>query len=845
MWSNMEMKTSSRHHQNDQMSRTVKEVLSPEENRSLDLQDRLKAEQSSSQSNIEEAKGDREGDETFVLPKTSRNPQKQGSDRKAIEHDELVKHMSNLPCYLQHIERGENIQEKALNFGVLDWRRLEKWKFNQKCGSEGSSTSTSNTSSSLSTVESLDGRICNGSPAHQRVQSPSLCSQNSSSTDGHSQCLKSYGANSVGLQRFKALSQNTSAGQQKLPRTGLPFGRIYFETKLEKSKRKDLDPKITPVRWVSSLNLKDCEVPLSSKGKLKAPDGEFENRTEQLPALGLDHPDQHSPGSPKNIIVLFPKGSSSCSGIYQQSWSTLPTEAGRKSFSPEKEVHFAELYSDIPHSCPLPCGVETSKQSDMKLPHSVDYQVTRVPSQAFSLFPSSHGREKRQSKNEDAERNKSTTNPAHSVVIEPSDKLGSQSAKVAASKVRYPSPSNQPSTGRMIRSFSYKEGSVVPQLSPTYVTAKSGPVRSDASVCSDNTNRDKTNTNGRGRSSPLRRLLDPLLKPKSANRLQFSQSLESSSSTRRASRSSDGPLDSTTLQSVKRNLTFSNCGPSNADDSHQEKLLASTMQALLHITIKNGHPLFTFAVDNNSDVLAATMKKVYSSVKDEFSWNYTFYSISETKKKSGGWINQGSKGKSHGYVSNVVGQMKVSTSHSPKLTTHDSKDHFLVNEFVLFGVELRRTDQGTPDLQPNSELAAIVVKVPKEGTGYFRNGQQSIDEDGSDTGFANPFPEDTWSCNSGGHIQNGSTVGTQSLPSAVVILPSGVHGLPSTGVPSPLIDRWKSGGSCDSHQIDLIFLFREELNRRGPSSAWHHSRKESTQLISMAQSRCYKHSLSV
>jgi hypothetical protein len=38
---------------------------------------------------------------------------------------------------------------------------------------------------------------------------------------------------------------------------------------------------------------------------------------------------------------------------------------------------------------------------------------------------------------------------------------------------------------------------------------------------------------------------------------------------------------------------------------------------------------------------------------------------------------------------------------------------------------------------------------------------------------------------------------------ATVVLPGGVHSLPSKGGPSSLLERWKSGGSCDCGGWDL------------------------------------------
>lgn len=44
---------------------------------------------------------------------------------------------------------------------------------------------------------------------------------------------------------------------------------------------------------------------------------------------------------------------------------------------------------------------------------------------------------------------------------------------------------------------------------------------------------------------------------------------------------------------------------------------------------------------------------------------------------------------------------------------------------------------------------------------------------------------------------------TEKFISTRVIIPGGIHGLPCKGVPSPLIDRWKSGGSCDCGGWDV------------------------------------------
>ncbi|KAF8365092.1 hypothetical protein HHK36_032902 [Tetracentron sinense] len=805
---NLELKRSSRHHQN---SRIVKEkILSPQAGQSLKLRDRLKSEKSIGQSQVDLHDDILHNVGLCVPPKSSGNSQKQWFERKATEGDELVKYMSNLPSYLQRVEKGENFQEKALNFGVLDWGRLEKWKDNKK-GVPGRSSMctwpTNNNSSLCSMVGSSSlssSRIHSGSHSHQRKQSTSLRSHlNSSPKEDHSKGLESSHGNVVDLQDFKTAPKNTSNGQQKLPRADQFFDSDISEINVEKGKRKDSDSKIILEVGTSSSNLKEHEVSFSSKGKMKARDGESKKRTEQLQQMDFDLADQHCPGSQKTIVLLLPKDCSQrkYSGFSQLSESATiddgrSTKANHLSFSdsfyPEEEVHFAELYSDIPHSCPLPCK---------------DTEDTKSPSDSAHSLPCSNEISTNGSKGKHTEENKSTINNSNSTLNETSDRLDLKTAEAAAGKGRNPSPNRRSSIGmgrsRMTKSFSFKEGSAVPQYSSTYVTAKSGPVRSQDSDSLDNSNKQKSDANSRARSSPLRRLLDPLLKPREGDHAHSADSLqEESTSICRDSKPSERCLESYTVHPVKRNLNFSSCRPTNANDSHQiEKHEVLTMQALLRVLVKNGLPLFTFTIENSSVILGATTKNISASEKDDCSSIYTFYSLRKLKKKSGGWINQGNKGENQDYVSNIVGQMKASDSHCSKLDKNISQEQYMVREFVLFGIQHRHADQETSDFQPSSELAAIFVNFPKDTTASLSKDEQQSNNHMDLSEMR--VPEERCSCNSWENLHNGCTAGSQNLFRTTVILPSADHGLPSTGVPPPLIERWKSGGSCDCGGWDV------------------------------------------
>ncbi|KAI3772269.1 hypothetical protein L6452_03451 [Arctium lappa] len=288
-----------------------------------------------------------------------------------------------------------------------------------------------------------------------------------------------------------------------------------------------------------------------------------------------------------------------------------------------------------------------------------------------------------------------------------------KTSNTAVSKPRNTSP---------LRRFSFSLSTSSKSAAPKSATERVG------SPVSQNSTKDSN----RAHSSPLRRLLDPIFPAKAR---QFAETSDEDSRTK-----------------AKKKLDFRNSKEIRVDD-----LSSSKKQALFQTAFKNGRLLFTFAVENNKDVLAATVTSLSSSGKDDNkNWLYTFFTVNEVKKKNVSWLSQGTKNKDHGYVSNVTAQMKVSNPLSSQCDTR---------EFVLFSVN--------PNVQPEEELEAIVVKFSRKGN--REDNQESF--------------------------------------STTVILPGGSHGVPSKGEPSPLIDRWQSGGACDCGGWDMGCRLRTLSNQ--------------------------------
>lgn len=282
-------------------------------------------------------------------------------------------------------------------------------------------------------------------------------------------------------------------------------------------------------------------------------------------------------------------------------------------------------------------------------------------------------------------------------------------------------PVNKPRSTSPLRRFSFSLSTSSKSAAPTSERPESPTSQ-------------KSTDGKRGHTSPLRRLLDPIFPSKAHQNAET------------------GHEDSRTKAKVK--LDFGNSNGIRKDDD-----TSSRKQALFQTTVKNNRLLFTFAVENNKHILAATVTSLASSGKDNKNLLFTFFTVQEVKKKSISWLSQGNKSKDQAYVPNVTAQMKVSNSHCD------------TREFVLFSVD--------PNVQPQEELEAIVVKFSRKSNGA--NNQERF--------------------------------------STTVILPGGIHGVPSKGEPSPLIDRWRSGGVCDCGGWDEGCRFRTLTNHAQSSGS--------------------------
>ncbi|XP_038901519.1 uncharacterized protein LOC120088364 [Benincasa hispida] len=709
--------------------------------------------------------------------RTSRNHQKDEISGKITKKDEIVRYMSNLPCYL---ERGEHLQEKVLSVGVLDWGRLEKWQHGHKQLSSRSSwnpTVRSNGSSSSSS-DSLSPHFGKDHISRQRLHRPSLYSHLLASP--HSQFVKSFGE-SEKCQDLKFVHSNTLKGQGKSIKSNQQSCKTDREVKIKQTERTGLETEV--LRECKTLpDVLNYEVASSRRGELLGVD---KSRAQK------DFADEHDVLEKPEAIVLLPSSlvTMNDTQVPERSDSTLllnlwSNEAGQQSSMKRSAASFSpELNCNIPNSSKTPCEVNGNQ---FPLKHNCSTNASSNSRSVSRLARAGYS----PCKARISEAETSVVAPLNSRVKEASIGLNLKASTVSVDKARSPSPFSRLSIsmGRRRKSSSSMGNSCASVQGSTHIPVQSGSENAMPSACVNELRNDRPNNTSRASSSPLRRLLDPLLKPKAVVYHHAVEPIEKDLHDT-PDKIYDRQSNSSTLQSRKLMLDMSRCRKISVSDTALDKKQGSSVvHALLQVAFKNGLPLFTFAVDNVSNILAATVK-LTSSRKGAVSHIYTFFIVQEVKRKTGSWINQGSKGKGCDYVSNVIAQMNVSDSEISQVIR--PYEPSTTREFVLFSVDLKQADRQTSDFLPNEELAAIIVKIPPK----IKQGSREC----------SPLSK--------GSEQVQRPGGGESFISTTVLLPSGIHSLPSKGGPSSLIERWTSGGSCDCGGWDLGCKLRVFANQ--------------------------------
>ncbi|KAI3706193.1 hypothetical protein L6452_23768 [Arctium lappa] len=282
------------------------------------------------------------------------------------------------------------------------------------------------------------------------------------------------------------------------------------------------------------------------------------------------------------------------------------------------------------------------------------------------------------------------------------------------------------------------------------------------------------------------------------------------------------------------NSTFSD--PSSSSSSSSSS--SAYCQGMLHCSWNNGFPRYVFSVEDQREVYTTNLSKVESLRDEGLDYIYMFHSRAGK-----------SENEIHDEESDLVGKMRVSTSftlcpfrtevmetqfslyatgHHSEGGIHTSNQMVRKNKgiskkvanifrgnhsyrqrtsskfdgsFIIQDNLLEPSKEGDVLLESsfpsNLELAAIVVKD------HIPCSQKKVEVGGWGLKF---LKED-------GHRKTNASPATQSVPcepchrcsSMDVLVPADFHGGPKTksGGPSSLVERWRSGGSCDCGGWDI------------------------------------------
>ncbi|KAL5065877.1 hypothetical protein RYX36_027614 [Vicia faba] len=452
------------------------------------------------------------------------------SKRSGNECDELVKHMSNLPGYLLHNDRLENVQEKAFNVGVLDWSRLEKWKHKHipeeltnhfTSVNRGESSSRIVTKSSLSaggrkkklddTKSLRDVRRTNKESLHQSSKLPL--------EDIERFEFSRSGTKSIGNEQRRngsskiTLDAGNSASKSRHHRvsSSIPYENVigndkddeYYHKKKERNRKSSCDM-IQP-----SVKSKGKEASFSSK-KLSSSNNESILKGNQLLELGPDNSFKNDHSKPSNIVLLYPHETSDSSSSDDFRLSEFRTssdkncpELSRSSLSYVsvlEEDYIGNVGPEIRLSSGRRSVVEHTSFSG-PIQHSVSTTYlgmnhsSAVSGKSASKINEMPGMQSEVACFEkEVLENRLSIQSAFRNLIE---SLDQETAELTSQKGMNTSSHNRRfsfSLSQIGRSFSFKEGPAVAQFGSKYVCSKSGPVTPESSIRWDNSSKEKANS---------------------------------------------------------------------------------------------------------------------------------------------------------------------------------------------------------------------------------------------------------------------------------------------------------------------------------------------------------------
>ncbi|CAM0871137.1 unnamed protein product [Alopecurus aequalis] len=319
-----------------------------------------------------------------------------------------------------------------------------------------------------------------------------------------------------------------------------------------------------------------------------------------------------------------------------------------------------------------------------------------------------------------------------------------------------------------------------------------------------------TENSTKARSSPFKKMLNPIMKSKSVRSPSLNEKEDPNSPDvpvsrkNRVSRKSLLSDFSRTEQSQA-----SNCQPNGETGPTATALSPAHLRAVLKFDSKNGIPFFEFCVEGPEESISARSWESGS----ELNRIYTFHSGG----KRGSTAGRSSKDERR-CSPPIVGQMHVSSYLCSEVAKDGTLNNSVNTECVLYDIAHARRSFAAEERTQCSETTQ--PKLCRPVSGDYQQQINLIDQQHNARNNSEVSTSCLWSeedlyphleiaatviqipfnKDKSKELKNGSSAGTIK-----VVTPSGLHGLSddNEASPSSLLDRWRYGGGCDCGGWDM------------------------------------------
>ncbi|CAN6864485.1 unnamed protein product [Brassica oleracea] len=269
------------------------------------------------------------------------------------------------------------------------------------------------------------------------------------------------------------------------------------------------------------------------------------------------------------------------------------------------------------------------------------------------------------------------------------------------------------------------------------------------------------------------------------------------------------------------------------------------LHAHLSIQYELGMPVFTFSLDHPGDVY---MARTWMDDNDDSRFVYSFRYIGGRSNRN--HIEQRSN--VSGIESSLIGQMQVSTQISLEAEEEPYEDpvESTVSELVLFDIARARRSGSKHDSV--SDGSKHIHRQNSFSRGLTRSFSKHSENSASSS--SDPWPatelhpgleiaaivirDSSSSSNESFEYMKNSKLCRREMK---VIVPTGNHGLPDAenSCPTPILQRWRSGGGCDCSGWDMgchLFVLEQQelINNLHCLELFTEGEKETTPAMTMA-----------